>query len=61
MGFIPVLSLRPTADLGGTTAAPGGHGLRHILVWRPLWKYEQDIMKVIGACAAIGLIYTYLA
>ena len=26
-----------------------------------LWKYQQDIMKVIGACAAIGLVHTYLA
>jgi chromate transporter len=25
-----------------------------------MWKYKQDIMKVIGACAAIGLVYTYL-
>jgi chromate transporter len=25
-----------------------------------LWKYKQDIMKVIGACAAIGLVYTYI-
>jgi len=25
-----------------------------------LWKYRQDILRVIAACAAIGLIYTYL-
>jgi len=24
-----------------------------------LWKYKQDIMKVIAACAAVGLIYTW--
>ncbi|MBF0136995.1 MAG: chromate efflux transporter [Magnetococcus sp. DMHC-1] len=24
-----------------------------------LWKYKLDIMKVIGACAVIGLVYTY--
>jgi chromate transporter len=24
-----------------------------------LWKYKQDIMRVIGACAALGLIYTW--
>jgi chromate transporter len=24
-----------------------------------LWKYKQDIMKVIGACAVLGLIYTF--
>ncbi len=23
-----------------------------------LWKYKQDVMRVIGACALIGLIYT---
>jgi hypothetical protein len=23
-----------------------------------LWKYKQDVMKVIAACAAIGLAYT---
>ncbi len=26
-----------------------------------LWKYKADIMKVIGACAAIGLIYSFIA
>jgi chromate transporter len=25
-----------------------------------LWKYKMDIMKVIGASAAIGLVYTYI-
>ncbi|MHB9101702.1 MAG: chromate efflux transporter [Sulfuricella sp.] len=25
-----------------------------------LWKYKQDIMRVIGACAALGLIYTFV-
>jgi len=25
-----------------------------------LWKYKMDIMKVIGACAAVGLVYTYI-
>ena len=25
-----------------------------------LWKYKQDIMKVISACAVIGLVFTYL-
>lgn len=24
-----------------------------------LWRYRQDILRVIGACAAIGLVYTY--
>jgi chromate transporter len=26
-----------------------------------LWKYKADIMKVIGACALLGLAYNYLA
>ena len=25
-----------------------------------LWRYKVDIMKVIGACAALGLIHTYI-
>nr|HNH89141.1 chromate transporter [Thiobacillaceae bacterium] len=25
-----------------------------------LWKYKQDIMKVIAACAAVGLVYTLI-
>lgn len=25
-----------------------------------LWRYKQDIMKVIGVCAGIGLVYTWL-
>ncbi len=24
-----------------------------------LWKFQADIMKVIGACAAVGLVYTF--
>ncbi|MBI5461070.1 MAG: chromate transporter, partial [Gammaproteobacteria bacterium] len=30
-----------------------------ILSFIALWKYKIDIMKVIGACAAVGLIYTF--
>ena len=26
-----------------------------------LWKYKQDVMKVIAACALIGFGYTYLS
>ncbi|MBN8441822.1 MAG: chromate efflux transporter [Thauera sp.] len=49
-----------------TEAAPfeGGfewfYALVSVAAFIALWKYKQDIMKVIGACAAIGLIYTYL-
>jgi chromate transporter len=25
-----------------------------------LWKYKADIMKVIGACAALGLLLGFL-
>jgi chromate transporter len=30
-----------------------------IAAFLALWKYRQDIMKVIAACAAVGLIYNY--
>jgi chromate transporter len=50
-----------------TEAAPfsGGfewlYALISVAAFIALWKYQQDIMKVIGACGAIGLVYTYLA
>jgi chromate transporter len=50
-----------------TEAAPfsGGfewfYALISVAAFIALWKYKQDIMKVIGACATIGLVYTYLA
>lgn len=25
-----------------------------------LWKYKLDILKVLGACAGLGLAYTFL-
>jgi len=46
------------------TAAPfsGGfewfYALISIAAFLALWKYKQDIMKVIAACAVIGLIHT---
>jgi len=49
-----------------TEAAPfsGGfewfYALMSVGAFIALWKYKQDIMKVIGACAVIGLAYTYL-
>jgi len=49
-----------------TEAAPlsGGfewfYALISVAAFIALWKYKQDIMKVIAACAAIGLVYTYL-
>jgi chromate transporter len=49
-----------------TEAAPfsGGfewfYALISVAAFIALWKYKMDIMKVIGACAAIGLVYTYL-
>jgi chromate transporter len=36
------------------------YALISVAAFIALWKYKQDIMKVIGACAAIGLVYTYL-
>ncbi len=36
------------------------YALMSIAAFLALWKYKQDIMRVIGACAAVGLVYTYL-
>jgi chromate transporter len=33
--------------------------LMSVAAFLALWKYKQDIMRVIGACAALGLIYTF--
>ena len=50
-----------------TAAAPFSGGFEwfyaaiSVAAFLALWKYKQDIMKVIGACAAIGLAYTYVA
>ena len=37
------------------------YALVSVAAFFALWKYKQDIMKVIAACAVIGLAYTYLA
>ncbi len=50
-----------------TAAAPfsGGFMWFYALVsaaaFIALWKYQQDIIRVIGVCAVIGLVHTYLA
>lgn len=36
------------------------YALISVAAFIALWKYKQDIMRVIAACAAIGLVYTYL-
>ena len=36
------------------------YALISVAAFVALWKYKQDIMKVIAACAAIGLVYTYI-
>jgi chromate transporter len=49
-----------------TEAAPFSGGfewyqaLISLAAFIALWKYKQDIMKVIAACAVLGLIYTYI-
>jgi chromate transporter len=49
----------------GTEAAPFAgsfewfYALISVGSFIALWKYQQDIMKVIAACAAVGLAYTY--
>jgi chromate transporter len=35
------------------------YALISIAAFVALWRYKQDIMRVIGACAALGLIYTF--
>ena len=35
--------------------------LMSLAAFLALWKYKQDIMRVIGACAVVGLIYTFVA
>ncbi len=50
----------------GTQAAPFAgsfewfYALISVAAFLALWKYKQDILRVIGACAAVGLIYTYI-
>ncbi|MEW5771110.1 MAG: chromate efflux transporter [Pseudomonadota bacterium] len=50
-----------------TEAAPFSGGfewfsaLISVAAFIALWKYKQDIMKVIAACAAVGLVYTLSA
>ena len=36
------------------------YALVSIAAFVALWKFKQDIMKVIGACAVVGLLYTYI-
>jgi chromate transporter len=37
------------------------YALIAVAAFLALWKYRMDIMKVIGACAAVGLVYTFLS
>ncbi|MBF0127787.1 MAG: chromate transporter, partial [Magnetococcales bacterium] len=37
------------------------YALMSVAAFLALWKYKLDIMKVIAACAFIGLVYTYIA
>ncbi|MDH4276250.1 MAG: chromate transporter, partial [Gammaproteobacteria bacterium] len=37
------------------------YALMSVAAFLALWKYKQDIMKVIVACAVVGLGYTYIA
>ena len=36
------------------------YALISVAAFIALWKYKQDIMRVIGACAAVGLVYTFI-
>ncbi|MBF0612905.1 MAG: chromate efflux transporter [Magnetococcales bacterium] len=50
----------------GTKAAPFAgpfewfYAIISLAAFIALWKYKQDILKVIGVCAITGLVYTYL-
>lgn len=52
---------------GGTADAPFAgtfewfYGLMAVAAFVALWKYKQDILRVLAASAAIGLFYTYIA
>jgi chromate transporter len=35
------------------------YALISIAAFLALWKYKQDIMRVIAACATVGLVYTF--
>ncbi len=37
----------------------GFYALLSVAAFVALWKYRQDIMRVIAACAAVGLVYTF--
>jgi chromate transporter len=49
----------------GTHAAPFAgrfewfYALMSVAAFVALWRFKVDILKVIGACAAVGLVYTY--
>jgi chromate transporter len=36
------------------------YALMSLAAFIALWKYKQDIMRVIGICALVGLVYTFL-
>jgi chromate transporter len=50
----------------GTAAAPfagsfeGFASLLALAAFIVLWKYKQDILRVIAACAGVGLLYTFV-
>ena len=39
----------------------GFYTLISLAAFIALWKYKQDIMRVLAACAALGLVHTYIA
>jgi chromate transporter len=49
-----------------TEAAPfsggfeGFYALVSVAAFVALWKYKQDIMRVIAACAVVGLVHTLI-
>lgn len=55
-----VIFPQATADAPFSGGFEWFYALISVVAFIALWKYKQDIMKVIGACAVIGLVHTYI-
>jgi chromate transporter len=55
-----VIFPQATADAPFSGGFEWFYALISVAAFIALWKYKQDIMKVIGACAVIGLVHTYI-
>jgi len=55
-----VLWPQGTADAPFAGSFEWFYALISVAAFLALWKYRQDTLRVIAACAAIGLLHTYL-